>query len=157
MQTAGMWHGKARASNCRASEIAKKGGCAVLLQAVEQGWRCPGRSSAPRSSASPKADRSRADRLDAAATSAAKQKSRRQHALTPVFRSWDRRTGFREEAEVGSIRRRPVGGGLGVYEPVPDRTVSGNERINSSDIGASARIKSGRNVAQHHQSLQNVS
>ncbi|MGB3832329.1 MAG: hypothetical protein WA975_10750 [Mesorhizobium sp.] len=30
------------------------------------------------------------------------------------------------EAEVGSIRRRPVGGGLGVYEPVPDRTVSGN-------------------------------
>jgi hypothetical protein len=31
------------------------------------------------------------------------------------------------EAEVGSIRRRPVGGGLGVYEPVPDRTVSGNE------------------------------
>jgi hypothetical protein len=30
------------------------------------------------------------------------------------------------KAEVGSIRRRPVGGGLGVYEPVPDRTVSGN-------------------------------
>ncbi|RWE36854.1 MAG: hypothetical protein EOS78_16275 [Mesorhizobium sp.] len=35
--------------------------------------------------------------------------------------------GFSEEkTEVGSIRRRPVGGGLGVYEPVPDRTVSGN-------------------------------
>ncbi|WP_144378645.1 hypothetical protein [Mesorhizobium amorphae] len=32
------------------------------------------------------------------------------------------------KAEVGSIRLRPVGGGLGVYEPVPDRTVSGNTR-----------------------------
>ena len=33
---------------------------------------------------------------------------------------------FPKEGEVGSIRLRPVGGGLGVYEPVPDRTVSGN-------------------------------
>ncbi|RWO24404.1 hypothetical protein [Mesorhizobium sp.] len=42
------------------------------------------------------------------------------------------------ETEVGSIRRRPVGGGLGVYEPVPDRTVSGNTRKFVGDWGISA-------------------
>ncbi|RWO22915.1 MAG: hypothetical protein E5Y16_15975 [Mesorhizobium sp.] len=41
------------------------------------------------------------------------------------------------ETEVGSIRRRPVGGGLGVYEPVPDRTVSGNTRKFVGDWGNS--------------------
>lgn len=33
-QTAGMWHGKAQRYELPAREIAKKGGCAVLLQAV---------------------------------------------------------------------------------------------------------------------------
>jgi hypothetical protein len=34
MQTAGMWHGKAQRYELPASEIIKKGGCAVLLQSV---------------------------------------------------------------------------------------------------------------------------
>lgn len=34
IQTAGMWHGKAQRYELPMSEIAKKGGCAVLLQAV---------------------------------------------------------------------------------------------------------------------------
>ncbi|TIX63791.1 MAG: hypothetical protein E5V25_19915 [Mesorhizobium sp.] len=42
------------------------------------------------------------------------------------------------KTEVGSIRRRPVGGGLGVYEPVPDRTVSGNTRKFVGHWGISA-------------------
>jgi hypothetical protein len=42
------------------------------------------------------------------------------------------------KAEVGSIRRRPVGGGLGVYEPVPDRTVSGNTAKLVGQWGVSA-------------------
>jgi hypothetical protein len=48
---------------------------------------------------------------------------------------------FLAEAEVGSIRRRPVGGGLGVYEPVPDRTVSGNEGKFVGHWGVSADKK----------------
>jgi hypothetical protein len=48
---------------------------------------------------------------------------------------------FLAEAEVGSIRRRPVGGGLGVYEPVPDRTVSGNEGKFVGHWGVSAGKK----------------
>ena len=34
IQTAGMWHGKAQRFELPMSEIAKKGGCAVLLQSV---------------------------------------------------------------------------------------------------------------------------
>lgn len=34
MQTAGMWHGKAQRYELPASEVMKKGGCAVLLQSV---------------------------------------------------------------------------------------------------------------------------
>jgi len=34
VQTAGMWHGKAQSYELPASEIARKGGCAVLLQSV---------------------------------------------------------------------------------------------------------------------------
>ncbi|KRA00496.1 hypothetical protein ASD64_02225 [Mesorhizobium sp. Root157] len=34
IQTAGMWHGKAQRYELPASEVAKKGGCAVLLQSV---------------------------------------------------------------------------------------------------------------------------
>ena len=34
IQTAGMWHGKAERYELPASEISRKGGCAVLLQAV---------------------------------------------------------------------------------------------------------------------------
>ena len=34
IQTAGMWHGKAQRYELPMSEIAKKGGCAVLLQSV---------------------------------------------------------------------------------------------------------------------------
>ncbi len=34
MQTAGMWHGKAQRYELPASEVLKKGGCAVLLQSV---------------------------------------------------------------------------------------------------------------------------
>lgn len=34
MQTAGMWHGEARRYELPASEVMKKGGCAVLLQSV---------------------------------------------------------------------------------------------------------------------------
>ncbi len=36
IQTAGMWHGKAARYELPASEIAKKGGCVVLLQAADQ-------------------------------------------------------------------------------------------------------------------------
>jgi len=49
--------------------------------------------------------------------------------------------GFLMEAEVGSIRRRPVGGGLGVYESVPDRTVSGNGHKFVGQWGVSADKK----------------
>jgi hypothetical protein len=34
IQTAGMWHGKAQRYELPASEVMKKGGCAVLLQSV---------------------------------------------------------------------------------------------------------------------------
>jgi len=36
IQTAGMWHGKAQRYELPMSEITKKGGCAVLLQAVDR-------------------------------------------------------------------------------------------------------------------------
>jgi hypothetical protein len=36
IQTAGMWHGKAQRYELPMSEIAKKGGCAVLLQSVDK-------------------------------------------------------------------------------------------------------------------------
>ena len=36
VQTAGMWHGKAQRFEFPRSEIDKKGGCAILLQAVDQ-------------------------------------------------------------------------------------------------------------------------
>lgn len=36
IQTAGMWHGKAQRYELPASEVTKKGGCAVLLQSVEK-------------------------------------------------------------------------------------------------------------------------
>src|SRR5215207_4018146 len=61
--------------------------------------------------------------------------------LAPVSGFWDRRTRLLPEAEVGSIRRRPVGGGLGVYESVPDRTVSGNEGKFVGHWGVSADKK----------------
>jgi len=63
-------------------------------------------------------------------------------AAPPVVRSFrDCRVGPSEKAEVGSIRRRPVGGGLGVYEPVPDRTVSGNAANFGAQWGVSADKK----------------
>jgi hypothetical protein len=49
--------------------------------------------------------------------------------------------GFLAKTEVGSIRLGPVGGGLGVYEPVPDRTVSGNRVKFVGHWGASAGKK----------------
>ena len=64
----------------------------------------------------------------AASTLAGQRKTGVSLLLTPVFRILgSSHPAFLREAEVGSIRRRPVGGGLGVYEPVPDRTVSGND------------------------------
>ncbi|MGX7875792.1 hypothetical protein ACVDG5_026475 [Mesorhizobium sp. ORM6] len=45
------------------------------------------------------------------------------------------------------------GRGLGVYEPVPDRTVSGNAGKFVGHWGMSAD-KKGRNVAKHHQFQQ---
>jgi hypothetical protein len=62
--------------------------------------------------------------------------------LTPVIQDFGIvAPGFLTEAEVGSIRRRPVGGGLGVYEPVPDRTVSGNKGKFVGHWGVSADKK----------------
>lgn len=54
--------------------------------------------------------------------------------------------------EVGSIRPEPVGGGLGVYGQLPDRTVSGNDRIVEVHRGVNARkkcSKSGENITKH--------
>lgn len=45
---------------------------------------------------------------------------------------------FQEKTEVGSIRLRLVGGGLGVYEQAPDRTVSGNTGKFGGQWGGSA-------------------
>ena len=43
IQTAGMWHGRAQRYELPASEVSKKGGCAVLLQAVGRGGPPGGR------------------------------------------------------------------------------------------------------------------
>jgi hypothetical protein len=63
--------------------------------------------------------------------------------LTPAIQNpWDRRTSsFSRKTEVGSIRLRPVGGGLGVYEQAPDRTVSGNTGKFVAQWGGSADKK----------------
>ena len=125
VQTAGMWHGKARGSNCRAARSTRRAAARSCCSSGEQAGRCrrrPAPHCAAWSSLQP-------DRPQPAPLIRAAKRGKTGASLlpAPVQLFWDRRTRISPEAEVGSIRRRPVGGGLGVYEPVPDRTVSGNE------------------------------
>ena len=148
IQTAGMWHGKAGALRIAAQRDRQEGRLRRAAAVGEQGW--PARPDPRRRGRSRRKPR----RPDAGQLPRTAAKKNRCQLASDTGHSgfWDRRTRLLlRKTEVGSIRRRPVGGGLGVYEPVPDRTVSGNS-VNSSDIGASARIKNGSNVAQHHQS-----
>jgi hypothetical protein len=65
----------------------------------------------------------------------------------------------RKLSEVGSIRPEPVGGGLGVYGQMPDRTVSGNERIVVAHWGAKASKKwqkSVINITYHYEMFRDV-
>ena len=73
---------------------------------------------------------------------------------------WDRRLSALASRPLrdlsGSAWPRSEGGGLGVsqrFQTEPSQAT----RVNSSDIGASARGKKGSNVAHHHQSIRIVS
>ena len=140
-----------RASNFRAARSPRSGGCAVLLQSMgKDGLPGPdprrgGRSAGSRDACATK------DRVPDRQTTTTKNRCQL-GADTGLFGFGIVAPGSLRKTEVGSIRRRPVGGGLGVYEPVPDRTVSGNEGMIRRTLGRAARIKNGSNVAKHHQS-----